>query len=1243
MFTTRRKGIIAILCAVFAAALIACAISLAPSATRTAPVYATEGDLQVTEIVDTNNPSTTYATVEKAVAAGIKFIIDTDEPGVYNGYTSLYNTMRGGFKANDTLILLQDCETAYIQLSNGSVIDLNGHNLTYTGTSTIIFSGSGRTATITDNSVSGSERGGTLNITGERDGSQSVFEIAGTTLNVSNIKVQSTGCVFYPRGNTAELNITNCDITTTGVFCVSTNAGDPAYYGVTINIADSSLTAAAENYDDCAVMMNVSGSLNIENSVITGDRQGLFVRAGDATVVGSEIIVTGKWAAQEVNDENAYHNEDWQSGNEAPSAAIVAGNRNGTYFADANVTIENSTITAPESVPAIPAIYADATNEPQGTAEESYSSDVSISGAETSVTGSIVNNATDGDGKSIEIAVTGGTFTADVAEYIPEGAILTQDKSGKIVEDESSVNSAVAEAGGVKYTTLQGAIDAAADGDIVTLLGNVDITEAISYDGRSIGLCINKSLTINGNGYSITNASDTIQRFIWVINENSANTEADIDDVVVTFNNVNIVNSRLSGARAIETRSGDITLNLIGSTVDTSAAPEGNAQVITIGGSGSDIEINIDNSIVKANSKGYALISFNPAVINISNNSELSGFAALYLKGPDSSLGSFGSEITVTDSVLSSNGLSGATNTFGTIVFEQGGTELTIVDSQIIAATEAEDAEQAVILFSTGYYIGDDTNNISITGTDIVVEGNNATFVLENNNVDNETLIGAGSTINTSVSEEYIAEGSVFYPAEDGTYKVVTEEEFETVTDNAGVALMNGVVYDSLADAVDAAPTDGTQVTITLIDTDGDGIVTGSGVKVVEGKNIVIDFDGLTYDVTNPVGSPGTETNGFQLLKGSTVKMMNGTLVSDTAKILIQNYCDLTIDDMTLDMSDCGQVQYVISNNSGDTVITGDTTIVAAPNQVAFDIYYWPGNGYTDGVSVTFDENFTGTVTGTVQYGTDSTGEAEDNWQTNKANLAIKNGAFDVTFDVYSGEETEAAITISGGKFTTKFSDSYLADGYALSEYNGYYIPISSSTDGTLLEEIAQLRQEIDEAIAAINGELEGGDAATLAEAVTALIGKMNELEDKMAELDENMVTDADLQALRNSITVAYNAAVSRVRAELSAQISDLRDSMAEMGDVSAELEELRAAYEAADELLSADIADVSAELEAAISELESAYGEADDAIWNAIYALRDADSGMTTALWVIGVIAVLALCAGVAGVAFAIVRTKRS
>lgn len=985
MFTTRRKGIIAILCAVFAAALIACAISLAPSASRTAPVYAAEGDLQITEIVDANDSSKTYQTVEEAVVAGIEVIIDTAEDGSYKGYSSLYDAMWTSLTGR-TLILLQDCETSHMKLSNNSIIDLNGHDLVYTGTATIPFNTSGITAAITDTSVSGTGRGGTLSITGERDGSQSVFEIAGTTLNVSNINVQSTGCVFYPRG-AAVLNITNCDITTTGVFCVATNAGDQAYYGVTINIADSSLTAAAENYDDCAIMMNVSGSLNIENSVITGDRQGLFVRAGDVTVVNSKIVLTGNWAAQEVNDENAYHNEDWQSGNEAPSAAIVAGNRNGTYFADANVTIENSTITAPKEVVAI---YVDATSAPQGTAETSYSSDVSISGAETSVTGSIVNNATDGDGKSIEIAVTGGTFTADVAEYIPEGAILTQDKSGKIVEDESSVNSAVAEAGGVKYTTLQGAIDAAADGETVKLLKNITV------DGR---VNIDKSLTLDMQGYEISGGM----------------------------------------------------LYIKGGTT-----------------AGNSITVNISNGSVIGPT--YGIIVFNDVTLNIKD---------------------------VNISAGTHNG--------------------------IFVPLKAYDGE--TVLPST----------INIEGGSVSGGNTESTASV--------AICGVGD--NSETATKLIANGTTFTG---GTFGITG----------------NGTAHNTYIELNDC-------------------VVTGSvGIYHPQDGDLIINGGEITGDVTG-------------------IEIRSGTLTVNSGTIT-------------------GNGDPFESDPNGNGTTTTGAAIAVSQHTTNLPITVTINGGTFNGIRALYEADLQDEVTEGV--------------------------TIEVTGGTFNGEVYSENCTgfIAGGQFVVKPDDTYLAEGFSgFSEYNGMFVPVTSTTEGTMLEEIEQIRQEIDAAIAEVNEALAGSDAETLAESMTKLIDRMSELEAMIGELDESMVTSADLAALRGSVTAAYTAAVSQVRAQLSAQIDDLREAIAGMGDVSAELEELRAAYEAADELLSADIADVSAELEAAISELESTYKAADDAIWNAIYALRDADSGMTTALWVIGVIAVLALCAGVAGVAFAIVRTKRS
>ena len=413
-------------------------------------------------------------------------------------YTSLSSAM-SDFGANDTLVLLANCETSYLQLPNNSVIDLKGHNLTYTGSTTIIFSGSGRETTITDSTASGQGTGGTLKITGQRDGAQSVFEIGNATLNISNINIDSTGCVFYPHGNSAVLNITNSDIKTKGIYCVSTNAGDPAYYGVTINIVGSSLTADAKNKDDCAVMMNVSGSLNIEDSVITGNRQGVFARAGNVTIVDSEIVVTGEWAD---TDAGKSYDGTWQSGNEVPTSALIVGNSSdnaNSYNADARATISNTKITASQG--SVPAIYVDANNN--------HAASVSVSGSETVVTGNITNQEASG---KASIVVTGGKFldgngaaNKDVKTYFPKDSSLKIDeKTGNVVTDDEST---VAEVGGVPYKFLQAAIEAAASKATVKL--RADVTESITIPkGKEIVLDLNGKKLVNSNVPQNNTAAD---------------------------------------------------------------------------------------------------------------------------------------------------------------------------------------------------------------------------------------------------------------------------------------------------------------------------------------------------------------------------------------------------------------------------------------------------------------------------------------------------------------------------------------------------------------------------------------------------------------------------------------------------------------------------------------------------------------------------------------------------------------
>lgn len=169
------------------------------------------------------------------------------------------------------------------------------------------------------------------------------------------------------------------------------------------------------------------------------------------------------------------------------------------------------------------------------------------------------------------------------------------------------------------------------------------------------------------------------------------------------------------------------------------------------------------------------------------------------------------------------------------------------------------------------------------------------------------------------------------------------------------------VYFASLAEAVHAAK-NGETVKFTEKDTE----LAGPGVKltaVKTAKNIVIDLCGCTYTITTPVGSTGYETQGFHFEKGNNVTILNGTILpGENAKMVIQNYGNLTLDGVTIDASSSPAVECVCSNNCGDINITGGTTIKAAPGKVAVDSYFWEGR-YDEGVSVNIaDANISGIV-----------------------------------------------------------------------------------------------------------------------------------------------------------------------------------------------------------------------------------------------------------------------------------------
>lgn len=277
---------------------------------------------------------------------------------------------------------------------------------------------------------------------------------------------------------------------------------------------------------------------------------------------------------------------------------------------------------------------------------------------------------------------------------------------------------------------------------------------------------------------------------------------------------------------------------------------------------------------------------------------------------------------------------------------------------------------------------------------------------------------------------------------------VTTPEVTENQTANNGIATMaetrteypfkiGETGYPTLADAVEKV-SDGGIITLTQ------NLDDAPGVSVPSGKQFTLDFGGHTYTLKNPgAGSTGTETNGFQLLRDSTITFKNGTIrISEdnsgednsgknAIKRVIQNYADLTLENMQIYAEhQFGGENYVLSFNNGNITFKGNTSIYTTePDAIAFDVCYWQDGGY-DGTYVTFEDGYSGKIGGTIVY---------DSTDKDKGKLTIKGKGNFVGIETSKSSSNGVSIEISGGTFENSFPAEYLDGTVALKE----------QTDGT--------------------------------------------------------------------------------------------------------------------------------------------------------------------------------------------------
>ena len=255
-----------------------------------------------------------------------------------------------------TAVLTEDVtvDTIPVNEEGDTAIVLGGNTLTTNQTGRIT-AASGKTISISDGTIiaNGTDGSGTASI---------LYAEAGGKIELTGVTLETNGTGVLAEGQDATVEVRNSHITALG-FCVSSNARNESTHGINIRIENSVLESEHVNgYCGSAVMMNVPGTLYIEDSIIIGENNAVLARGGDITIVDSEL--SRPYAVEGADESSYYIDKDWGNGNLVPMATLLVGNRSASaYQYPVNVTLKNCTITAYADGAKTVYIYGNATKE----------------------------------------------------------------------------------------------------------------------------------------------------------------------------------------------------------------------------------------------------------------------------------------------------------------------------------------------------------------------------------------------------------------------------------------------------------------------------------------------------------------------------------------------------------------------------------------------------------------------------------------------------------------------------------------------------------------------------------------------------------------------------------------------------------------------------------------------------------------------------------------------------------------
>jgi len=377
------------------------------------------------------------------------------------GYKTLEEAIAAATGESTEIVLLMDVNATLANFTQESIsektiaIDLATYTLTLENTAGITIENGVKLIFTNGKIVAKDYAAGTTGVFLPRTGS---------SVEVDDVTVETTGTAFFPAGDAATVVIKNSTVTA-GTYAVGTNAGTTDNYKVAIVIENSELYSTeyekgSNDGDTCTVMLNVEGSLNIKDSDIYGKRQVVFVRAGNAVLENVNVVFEPNYV-----DPTEKKTGTWGTGNNVPEAAIVIGNdRDSAFLADANVTLKDVAVTIVqnevESKQCFDVLWIeDYKNTEEEPAVDTFKTNVTIESLTVPATGIVTINA----GTVNDTGITAKNLTAGATGMtISKGSVVL---SGDIDGGEITGDVTIKDANIVGNVTITGNV--LIEGDVV--------------------------------------------------------------------------------------------------------------------------------------------------------------------------------------------------------------------------------------------------------------------------------------------------------------------------------------------------------------------------------------------------------------------------------------------------------------------------------------------------------------------------------------------------------------------------------------------------------------------------------------------------------------------------------------------------------------------------------------------------------------------------------------------------------